>query len=151
MKGPPSEEIVRLELMPGVILVKVSPTEIALDAEPAAIEAIARVCHEGNRAHCVNLGDESQPEWKDAPDWQKASAMNGVAFHLLNPTAGPQASHESWLTEKVADGWVYGPTKDLRRKTHPCIVPFHHLPRGQQLKDCLFRAIVHAHVEAYQR
>jgi hypothetical protein len=58
------------------------------------------------------------------------------------PFGGAQATHESWLREKVADGWVYGPTKDPARKQHPCLVPFAELPREQQAKDYLFRAVV---------
>lgn len=108
----------------------------------AEVERIARMCHEVNRAYCAALGDMSQPVWEDAPDWQKKSAMTGVRLHLANHDAGPQASHESWLAEKVADGWVFGATKDPEAKTHPCIVPFDQLPPAQQAKDFIFRAVV---------
>jgi hypothetical protein len=90
------------------------------------------------------LGDTSQPAWEAAPDWQKESAMAGVMLHLTNPDAGPQASHESWMAQKVSEGWVYGPKKDPEKKEHHCMVPFHELPREQQAKDFLFRAVVHA-------
>ena len=105
---------------------------------------IARACHEANRAYCQALGDMSQPAWDDAPEWQRSSALMGVRLHLNNPDAGPQASHESWMAQKVAEGWVYGPTKDPEAKTHHCIVPFDQLPREQQAKDFIFRAVVHA-------
>jgi hypothetical protein len=39
-----------------------------------AIDQVARVCHEANRAYCQTLGDNSQPAWDDAPEWQKDSA-----------------------------------------------------------------------------
>jgi len=107
-------------------------------------EQIAKVCHEVNRAYCQALGDNSQPAWEDAPDWQKDSAMMGVRLHANNPDAGPQASHESWMAQKLADGWEYGPTKDPEAKQHPCIVPFDALPKEQQAKDFIFRAVVHA-------
>ena len=105
---------------------------------------IASVCHEVNRAYCAALGDFSQVPWSQAPQWQRDSAMLGVELHLNNPTAGPQASHESWMAQKVADGWVYGPMKDVEAKTHYCIVPFDRLPREQQAKDFIFRGVVHA-------
>lgn len=108
------------------------------------IKNIARVCHEANRAYCAALGDFSQPAWADAPDWQQASAINGVDFHINNPTASASASHDNWLKEKLADGWKHGPVKDPTKKEHPCCVPFKDLPREQQLKDHLFRAVVHA-------
>ena len=106
-------------------------------------EEIARVCHEVNRAYCQALGDMSQPAWEDAPQWQKDSAILGVKLHVNNPNAGPQASHESWMDQKIADGWKYGPTKDPEAKIHPCIVPFEKLPVEQQAKDFIFRAVVH--------
>lgn len=112
-------------------------------------EDIARICHEVNRAWCEFSGDPSQPSWHDAPDWQRSSAINGVAFHLANPKAGDSASHDSWMAEKVAAGWVYGEAKnpDATPPTHHCIVPFEQLPRDQRFKDRLFRTIVHAALE----
>lgn len=105
---------------------------------------IARIAHEVNRAWCEFNGDMSQPRWEEAPDWQRESAVNGVQFHIANPDAGDSASHDSWMAEKVASGWVYGPVKDPDAKVHPCIVPFEQLPKEQQFKDRLFRTIVHA-------
>lgn len=107
-------------------------------------EEIARLCHEVNRAYCKALGDDSQPAWEDAPDWQQASARLGVELHLGNPDAGPQASHESWMAQKEVDGWVYGDVKDPEAKTHPCMVAFAELPVEQQAKDYLFKAVVNA-------
>jgi hypothetical protein len=107
-------------------------------------ERIARVAHEVNKAYCEALGDNSQLPWDEAPEWQKESALMGVNLHIGNPEAGPQASHESWMAQKVADGWVWGAAKDPEKKEHPCLVPFADLPREQQAKDYIFRAVVHA-------
>lgn len=106
-------------------------------------ELIARVAHEINRAYCASMGDDSQPAWDDAPEWQRASAMAGVDMHLANPDATPEQSHESWLAQKVADGWAYGEVKDAEQKQHPCCVPYAELPAEQKAKDYLFRAVVH--------
>jgi hypothetical protein len=108
-----------------------------------AIE-IARVCHEVNRAYCASIGDHSQPAWEAAPDWQQKSAITGVEFTLANPDAKPSASHESWLAEKMRDGWKYGPVKDPVKKQHPCFVPYGELPPEQKSKDYLFQAVVRA-------
>lgn len=108
------------------------------------IEAIAKVAHEANRAYCATLGDDSQPAWEDAPDWQKSSALHGARFHVENPTAPASASHTSWLAEKEATGWKYGPVKDPDKKEHPCYVPFEELSEEHKRKDFLFRAVVHA-------
>lgn len=107
------------------------------------LDAIARVCHEVNRAYCQALGDHSQPTWEEAPEWQRESARMGVDFHLIGDF-GPEASHVAWLHQKIADGWRYGPIKDADLKEHPCIKPFDELPREQQAKDFIFRAVVHA-------
>lgn len=107
------------------------------------LDYIARVCHEANRAYCQALGDDSQPAWEDAPDWQRESARMGVDLHLMGEF-GPEASHISWMNQKLNDGWKYGPMKDADKKEHPCLVPFAELPREQQAKDFIFRAVVHA-------
>lgn len=109
-------------------------------------EEIAGVAHEVNRNYCLALDDISQTEWELAPEWQRKSAINGVDLHLGRKDLGPEASHEAWMAEKVAAGWVYGPEKnpDATPPTHPCIVPFGDLPREQQVKDFLFRGVVHA-------
>ena len=108
------------------------------------ILAIAKVCHQANKAYCESQGDLSQPDWADAPDWQVQSAIAGVVFRLGNPDAEPDAQHNAWSADKIADGWVYGEVKDVEKKTHPCLVPFEQLPEFQQKKDKLFSAIVDA-------
>lgn len=108
------------------------------------IEQIAQVAHEMNAAFCRSIGDESQPFWEDAPDWQKDSAINGVKFHLDNPYASPSHSHNSWLKQKEEDGWKYGPVKNAETKEHPCFVPYDELPKEQQSKDYLFQQVVHS-------
>lgn len=111
------------------------------------IEQVAKVCHETNRAYCQTLGDNTQLPWEQAPDWQKQSAIKGVKFHIENPEALPSASHDSWLEEKRINGWQYGLVKDSEKKEHPCFVSFKELQVEQQLKDVLFKAIVHSFTE----
>lgn len=108
------------------------------------VNDVAAICHEANRAFCRINDDFSQDYWCVSPEWQKNSARDGVIFHILNPEATPENSHENWLKGKIADGWVYGPVKDVEKKIHPCMVPYSDLPAHQQAKDHLFRAIVHA-------
>ena len=88
------------------------------------IEQIAQVCHEANRAYCIVNDDFSQPRWSDAPEWQRNSAIAGVAYRLDNPDAGHDAMHNSWMWQ--------------------CMVPYEQLPEMQQKKDALFSAIVDA-------
>jgi hypothetical protein len=104
------------------------------------VEAIARVCHEANRAWCEAHGDRSQVGWDAAADWQRASAIEGVEKALNGAT--PEELHDSWCAFKRADGWVCGDVKDAGAKTHPCLVPYDELPDEQREKDHLFAAIV---------
>jgi hypothetical protein len=106
------------------------------------VKAVAKICHETNRAYCEAIGDLSQVRWEEAPEWQKQSAINGVIFHRNNPDASAAASHNSWLEEKRVAGWTYGPEKNPELKQHPCFVPFEGLPVEQQIKDFLFKRIV---------
>lgn len=113
------------------------------------LEEIAEIVHEANRAYCLSMGDASQPLWPDAPEWQRQSARNGVLFHYNNPNADASASHENWYKEKEADGWSYGPEKDPANKRHPCFVPYKELPIEQQIKDHIFRSVVHGLIVYY--
>lgn len=105
---------------------------------------IAQVCHEANRAYCAVLGDASQAEWEHAPSWQKDSAVQGVMYALDNLNAQPQDSHNSWLAVKTAEGWTYGPEKNVDLKEHPCFRPYDELPDAQKAKDRLFLGVVRA-------
>lgn len=117
----------------------IQPTQEYMDG---IIAIVAGVAHENNRAYCQSIGDDSQPPWSEAPEWQRLSALKGVAMLLANPEAGPGASHASWLAEKQAGGWVYGEVKDPDAKTHPNMMPFEELPQEQQVKYHLFVGIV---------
>lgn len=116
------------------------------------VKQIAIVCHEANRAYCLTLGDRSQSSWDEAPDWQRKSAITGVEFHLKMLESGkeplPSASHDSWLAEKRADGWKFGPVKNAEAKEHPCFVPYGELPPEQKLKDYIFCGVVKSFYEA---
>jgi hypothetical protein len=105
------------------------------------------VQHDGGREDCrgargtrgeprILHRDLSQVHWEGAPDWQKESALKGIDGVLAGN--GPRESHESWLAEKRATGWIWGPVKDSQKKEHPCFVPYDQLPPAQQVKDRLF-------------
>lgn len=114
-----------------------------VEDDEAKITMIARLCHQANKGYCESLGDFSQVDWEDAPSEIRASAMFGVEFHLEQDRT-PAESHESWFAQKLKDGWIYGPVKDLEKKEHPCMVPYDKLPQTQRAKDYIFRAIVNA-------
>ena len=107
-------------------------------------KAIAKICHEVNRAYCEAIGDSSQKPWDEAEAWQRKSAIEGVQFALGSPDAPASAQHESWLAAKAKDGWKFAPVKDTAKKEHPCFVPYDQLPLEQRVKDYLFKGVVAA-------
>lgn len=108
------------------------------------VEQIAIACHTLNKLWCETSGDMSQARWKDAPEWQRKSAVAGVEYHLAHPASKPSDSHNEWMKAKLADGWKYGPVKDADKKEHPSIVSFEKLTVFQQRKDSLFLETVRA-------
>lgn len=104
------------------------------------IEACAEVAHEANRVYCAAIGDGSQVPWKDAPEWQRKSAVEGVRVALGGAT--PEQQHEAWCETKRRDGWTFGLVKDPAAKTHPCLVSYQALPPEQRAKDSLYLAVV---------
>jgi hypothetical protein len=111
---------------------------------PWVIQA-ARVAHEANRAYCTTIGDDSQVPWNEAPEWQQQSAIEGVVniYNRLRASKAPdpRQQHDSWLEQKLRDGWTYAATKDPARKVHPCLLPYDSLPSEQKLKDQIFIAV----------
>jgi hypothetical protein len=105
--------------------------------------ACAHAAHEANRAYCAAQGDQSQPPWHEAPDWQRTSCINGVRGVLIDGNT-PAQSHKNWFREKRDAGWTYGPEKDPEKKVHPCMVPYSELPEFQRRKDTIFVAVVKA-------
>lgn len=124
----------------------VGDPEESLDGN-AWVELAASICHEANRELQIAAGDASpSPHWKDAPNWQKASALEGIVNALNGQT--PKELHESWMAHKLEDGWEHGEIKNAIAKTHPCLVPYEELDEDQKLKDKVFSAIVKAFKDA---
>ena len=110
--------------------------------EAATMLALAGIAHEANRAYCEAIGDTSQVPWEVAPAWQRQSSLMGVIGALTGNT--PEQSHESWMREKLADGWMYGEVKNPEAKQHPCLVAYAELPQAQRVKDHIFIGVVRA-------
>jgi hypothetical protein len=114
------------------------------------IDRIAVLAHEANRIWCLLHGDTSQPNYVNAPDWQRESAHVGVSKIASGEITTPEQSHESWSQQKLADGWTFGPVKNPDVKQHPCLVPYDQLPPEQRAKDAIFFGIVKGLVDQYR-
>jgi hypothetical protein len=107
--------------------------------------ALAEVVHEAGCGLQGVQGDECPaPPWCCAPDYMKATCLDGVRRAMAGET--PEQHHQAWCDwKRRRHGWVYGDRKDEDAKphpTHPCLVPYDQLPREQQVKDMVFLAIV---------
>ena len=40
--------------------------------------------------------------------------------------------HDIWAQGRIAEGWIYGPTKDELKKTTPCLVPYSELSESEK-------------------
>jgi hypothetical protein len=40
--------------------------------------------------------------------------------------------HENWSAGRIAEGWTYGPVRDDKAKTTPCLVPYGQLPENEK-------------------
>ena len=43
--------------------------------------------------------------------------------------------HEVWASSRKLQGWTYGPYRDDKLKTHPCLVPYEELPEQEKQYD----------------
>lgn len=111
------------------------------------ILVVASAAHEANRIWCSAHGDDSQPLWTHAPQWQRESAVKGVIGVFHGNT--PERAHESWLEEKERTGWVFGEVKDPDKKTHPCIRPYAELDAVQRAKDHIFVGVAQAFIKGF--
>ena len=114
---------------------------LRIENENAGVLQIARTCHEVNTAFSVYNGEQEMPSWNDLPSEIQDSAIHGVKLKLENDLT-PEQQHEEWCKFKTEQGWVYGETKDMDSKTHPCLVPYSKLPESQKFKDKLFQAVI---------
>jgi hypothetical protein len=96
------------------------------------LEIISRFVHASWVGFQIGAGQPYNAE----PD-ENDLRSNEASFldFLANPGRTPEDSHQLWMAQKLADGWVYGPVKDREKKTHPDLVPFDQLPEIEQRKD----------------
>lgn len=107
------------------------------------VEIIAGACHAAWYAYAVVGMGEKGNTWSNTSEEIKAFARSSVEFQLfLKDTMSVDRrailSHENWMKQLKANGWKYGPEKNVKKKTTPCMVPYENLPKSQRLKDEIF-------------
>lgn len=106
----------------------------------------ARAAHEVNNVYNDAIGDVLVPAWGDLTDAQREGAIRGAEHALAG--GSPEDSHNLWMETRIAEGWVYGPTKNFAAKSSPCLIPYSELPESQRRKDAQFQAVVRAVAQA---
>lgn len=43
--------------------------------------------------------------------------------------------HENWFVGRIAEGWTYGESRDDKKKTTPCLIPYSELPDTEKEYD----------------
>lgn len=44
-------------------------------------------------------------------------------------------AHENWAKGRIREGWTYGPARDDKLKTTPCLLPYEQLPESEKEYD----------------
>lgn len=44
-------------------------------------------------------------------------------------------THDTWATQRLADGWRFGPLRDDAKLEHPCLIPYAELPDSEKEYD----------------
>jgi hypothetical protein len=44
-------------------------------------------------------------------------------------------AHDIWASERLRDGWTFGPERDDAERQHPCLVPYAQLPERERDYD----------------
>ena len=138
-----------LRLLSNIILGSKTTQVLATEAmgTKSKIEAVACACHELCRAVARADGDREYPHWADATEDNRETTRKSVIYLQTHPEADAGAIHKVWMDDRIADGWVYGETKDAEAKTHPCLVEYEELPLIEKIKDHIFLTVVRQRIE----
>lgn len=103
---------------------------------------IAEITHTLLNNYKEHTNQENTIEWEKAPSRIKEDSINGVLYHLKNPDASDEDTHNKWMEEKISNGWKYGNELNENNKEHPHLVSYDKLPDNIKLLDHLFKSTV---------
>lgn len=112
------------------------PTGSLLQRRAIFVYEVARL-----QAAAVNAPIVPEP-WSTRDEKFKAQFLE-----LIDRSCGPfrfknaEEAHDSWWKAYEDMGWVYGPVRDVEKKTHPDMAPFAQLDWLERIKDAVFVAL----------
>lgn len=71
--------------------------------------------------------------YKPQPINTDAIDLPGELLELTEKIA--ENVHENWSAGRLAEGWTYGPTRNDKEKTTPCLVPYSELTDSEKEYD----------------
>lgn len=72
-------------------------------------------------------------EYRPAPIDTSGIELSADVLELAERLA--EHVHDVWASERLADGWRYGPRRDDAKKEHPSLVPYAELPESEKKYD----------------
>jgi len=72
-------------------------------------------------------------EYQPKPIFTGHVAVNGELLPLTERLAAN--AHDLWASQRMAQGWRFGPQRDDASKFHPCLVPYSDLPESEKEYD----------------
>jgi hypothetical protein len=107
-------------------------------ARMLALEGVARVCWEANRALQVRDGEIFPDEpWDAAPEWRRNAVMSIVDGIFRGNIKDAEQAHNHWWTWMATRQWECGDMKDPELRVHPSLRPWKDLTPRQQLAQRL--------------
>lgn len=77
--------------------------------------------------------------WEDREELFKQQFCKCIGRQMGDQRSqSPEELHGSWMQAYFDMGWVYGPVRDIEKKTHPDLVPYAELGQLERDKDAVF-------------
>lgn len=110
----------------------------------ARFDKICELCHLANNELMIANNETPCGNWDTLDSHLKQMTRDSVSVIIDKPNITAEDIHNTWMTNKAKDGWVYGDIKDANKKTHPLMIPFADMNAIDKAKDQSFIDIVNA-------
>ncbi len=106
-------------------------------------ERRAEFVYEAARIQAMVVDAPVVPEmWGDRESDFRAQFLSVIERQCgLMRSSSPAELHGSWVQAYLKLGWVYGPERDVKKRTHPDLVPYDQLEWREKDKDEVFIAL----------
>lgn len=103
-------------------------------------ERRAEFVYEGARIAAIAAQAPIVPEpWAKREDDFTAQFLKVIDRQCsIGWTDDAELLHQEWVEAYEKNGWIYGPVRDVEKRTHPDMVPFSELGKLEQDKDYVF-------------